>query len=215
MCNAAKVRSAHREAAELLRVTSNEPVLFETGEKFPARGGHVSRHTLIPVIFDDGPVRRLADARWDLVPRWWRRPLEEKTFATCNARAESLSTTRSYRHLLEEGRCVVPVDEFHEWTGPRGRKTKHAFRSSAGGPVLLAGLWDRWRHGGETLLSCAIVTTAPAPDFAPYHNREPAVLLGRAAAETWLKAPFAEAEKLLAPVPLSAFCVEPPEPAGA
>jgi putative SOS response-associated peptidase YedK len=211
MCNAVKVRSAHREAAELLKVTSNEPVMFDTGDKFPARGLTGAR-ALIPIIFDDGSVRRMAGARWDLVPRWWRQPLERKGFSTSNARAESLHTTRSYRHLLEDGRCVVPVDEFYEWTGPKGRKRKHAFRSSAGGPVLLAGLFERWRQGDSTLLSCTIVTTAPAPDFAPFHNREPAVLTGREAAETWLRAPFAEAEALLRPVPLAAFAVEPPEP---
>lgn len=212
MCNALKVKSAHREAAELLKVTSNEPALFDSGDKFPAHGGRAGPRALIPVIFDDGPVRRLAAARWDLVPRWWRQPLEEKRFSTSNARAESLGTTRSYRHLLEDGRCVIPVDEFYEWTGPKGRKTKHAFRACEGGPVLLAGLYDRWRQDGETLLSCTIVTTAPANDFAPFHNREPATLTGREAADTWLRAPFAEARTLLAPAPLSVFTVEPPTP---
>jgi len=157
----------------------------------------------------------MADARWDLVPRWWRQPLDKKTFSTSNARAESLRTTRSYRHLLENGRCVVPVDEFYEWTGPKGHKTKHAFRSSGGGPVLLAGLYDRWQKDGETLLSCTIITTAPAKDFAPFHNREPAILTGEAAAKRWLRAPFREAETLLTPAPLKAFTVEPPEPVAA
>lgn len=215
MCNAAKVKSAHREAAELLRVTSNEPLAFEPGDKFPARGSHSTGRSLVPVIFDEGTVRRLADARWDLVPRWWRRPLEKKSFSTSNARAESLRTTRSFKHLLEDGRCVVPVDEFYEWTGPKGSKTRHAFRPSAGGPVLLAGLYDRWEHDGHTLLSCAVITTAPSEDFAPFHNREPAVLADKGAAETWLTAPFGDAEALLTPAPLKLFSVEPPEPAAA
>lgn len=213
MCNALKVKSAHREAAELLKVTSNEPVLFDMGEKFPAHGRRAGNRAFLPVIFDDGPVRRLAAARWDLVPRWWRQPLEEKKFSTSNARAESLETTRSYRHLLEDGRCVIPVDEFYEWTGPKGRKTRHAFRASAGGPVLLAGLYDRWRQRDETLLSCTIVTTAPAKDFASFHNREPAILTAREAAEMWLTAPFEKARTLLAPAPLSVFSIVPPGPA--
>jgi putative SOS response-associated peptidase YedK len=79
-----------------------------------------------------------------------------------------------------------------------------------------AGLWERWkdRATGETVQSCAIITTTPNEVCAPIHNRMPAILeskdyargLGEDAAEAphlmgMLKAYAAEAMEAYAVSP--------------
>lgn len=66
----------------------------------------------------------------------------------------------------------------------QGEKTPYLFESPGLG-LAFAGLWDYWTDGTEHILSCSIVTTEAAPEFAPYHHRMP-VLLDAERAEYWL-----------------------------
>jgi putative SOS response-associated peptidase YedK len=51
--------------------------------------------------------------------------------------------------------------------------------------MAFAGLWDYWTNGIEHVLSCAIITTASAPEFEAFHPRMP-VMLTPECAELWL-----------------------------
>lgn len=90
-----------------------------------------------PIVkLDDDGGRELVMARWDLVPRFWSKPLSEKKFSTFNARVETARTTNSYRASWKDRRCLVPAIGFYEWVGPelarrmynRIRRTVEEFR---------------------------------------------------------------------------------------
>ena len=80
------------------------------------------------------------------------------------------------------------------------------FFQKSGEPMAFAGLWESWQSpGGESMRSCAILTTAANSLVEPVHHRMPVIL----SAETeplWLD-PLTETPATLEPLLLPA----PPE----
>ena len=77
------------------------------------------------------------------------------------------------RHFDTSKRCLIILSGFFEFTGTKYPKAKHRF-SLRGSPIMaIAGLWSEAEDGG---LSFTMLTTAPGPDIAPYHDRQICVL---------------------------------------
>jgi len=139
----------------------------------------------IPMVFQQDGVRVVDEARWWLVPSWWKKDLEELP-SLFNARAEGIAEKPSFRSAFKHRRCLIPASCFYEWSGPKDAKTKHRIARVDGQPLALAGLWEEWRQpDGETLRSCTIITTTPNAVMEPIHNRMP-VILGADAWDEWL-----------------------------
>lgn len=75
---------------------------------------------------------------------------------------------RSEGRSFPKGRCLVPADAFFEFTGAKSPKSKWRFTPAEGPFLAIAGLV---RDDRFTLLTCA-----PGPDIAPYHDRQIAIL---------------------------------------
>lgn len=75
---------------------------------------------------------------------------------------------RSEGRSFPRGRCLVPADGFYEFTGARAPKSKWLFTPAEGKFLAIAGFV---RDDRFTLLTCA-----PGPDIAPYHDRQIAIL---------------------------------------
>src|SRR3954468_11983781 len=55
----------------------------------------------------------LGEARWGLVPGWWKEP---KPPSHCfNARVEEAETKPMWRESLRRSRCLVPAEGWYEW----------------------------------------------------------------------------------------------------
>ena len=136
-----------------------------------------------------------AEAKWWLTPFWSQTP--KPKFATFNAKAETLGTSRTFREPFRRRRCLVPVTGFYEW---RKREQRTLFGEAAGkaatasepyfvrprsGVLLLGGVWDRWGRGDEAFDSFAIVTTAVSEPLAFLHDRQP-LMLSWKDARLWL-----------------------------
>jgi putative SOS response-associated peptidase YedK len=82
-------------------------------------------------------------ARWGLVPPW----AKDLSFGThcINARSETVATQPSFRGAFKARRCLVPVNAFYEWSGPKGHRTKWRIRLKDEGIFSLAGLCVRLR----------------------------------------------------------------------
>ena len=121
-------------------------------------------------------TRRLGVMRWGLVPSWSTDPSSGPR--PINARAESLLERPAFADLVAHRRCLVPVDGFYEWRRlPTGRQPWF-LAPDGGGPLVLAGLWDRWvaRSTATRLVTVTIVTVAANDDVGRLHDRMPAVL---------------------------------------
>jgi putative SOS response-associated peptidase YedK len=124
------------------------------------------------------PGRRLAAARWGLVPAWYAAPAAGPN--PFNARIEKLPVSGLYRGPFAHRRGIVPADGFYE----RRRADRQSFFVTPrdGSPLALAALYDWWRDPAQPegdpawLLTATIVTQPAQGAMVPVHDREPLYL---------------------------------------
>ena len=122
--------------------------------------------------------------KWGLIPFW----AKDMVPGMINARAETVDIKPSFKESFKSRRCLIPADGFYEWKKEGARKRPYRINLKNGGVFAFAGLWDRWTSPkGETINSCAIITTSANTMMEPIHNRMP-VILEKDAEEAWLAA---------------------------
>lgn len=131
-------------------------------------------------ITDAAPIVRTAEGErgvGELVQRRWSWPGPNKR-PVYNFRSEGREFTSN--------RAIIVADSFFEFTMPedpkKKRKDKWMFRK-VGEPIFaIAGIWRATEEVGEAF---TMLTMAPGPDIAPYHDRQ-IVILERDAWTDWL-----------------------------
>lgn len=172
---------------------------------------NIAPTTVNPVIrlraVADGaePVRTLGELRWGLVPNWAKDPsIGNRMF---NARAETAATTNAFRTALGKRRALVPVSGYYEWQklgeGRKAPKQPYWITPQDGSVMALAGLWEYWRDGEQSIASYTILTTDAVGPMAQIHHRMP-LILPQVEWERWLAAdtPGEQITELLQPPPL-------------
>ncbi len=137
---------------------------------------------------------RLEFQRWGLIPSW----AKDKSIGSkmINARAESVAEKPTFRHAIRYRRCLVVASGFFEWREEDGHKTPLYVRLKDGSPMVFAGIWEQWKSPeGETVESCAILTTNANKLIEPLHDRMP-VILHPAEYSLWLDRSVTDPEKL-------------------
>jgi putative SOS response-associated peptidase YedK len=112
-----------------------------------------------PVVLPDGD-----GARVEMMRSSWPAPKGAPVF---NFRSENRTFERARR-------CLIPTDGFYEFTATGDskakRKDKWLFTMKDRDLFGIAGIWRSAAANGEdawTMLTCA-----PGPDVAPYHDRQ-------------------------------------------
>ena len=150
---------------------------------------------------DRAPIIRYADGelevamlRWGLIATAWTGTLKDwmaqlRGNPLTNARAETVAVTSGFREAYAARRALVPATHYFEWTAdperPRGRKLMWRFTVPAQGTFAFPGLWNHSETADGPIDSFTLLTSAPGPDQAPYHNRQP-VILERGQWADWL-----------------------------
>lgn len=183
-----------------------------TGEPYPGEDNRNAAPTEQVGIVGQSrdEARRATAARWWLTP-YWSKTLATR-YAMFNARAEGLSTSNAFGEPFRRRRCVVPVCGFYEWTRTRLGRMPYYVRPAGERPMLLAGVWDRWRNpaAGTATIGFAVVTTAATPALAFLHDRQPRMLsFDEACAWTDRRTPQAALTAMLAPALPQALDVIP------
>jgi len=112
---------------------------------------------------------------------------------------------RSEGREFASGRCLIVADGFYEFTDPevtpgakpakRTKKDKWIFTKTGEPWFCIAGLWRESPVGD----AFTMLTSAPGPDVAPYHDRQ-IVVIERADWGRWLD-PRVPAGELIGPSP--------------
>jgi putative SOS response-associated peptidase YedK len=169
---------------------------FKAGKIFDAPMApnyNIAPTTFQPVVRleRDSDERELVLMRWGLVPHFAKSLADFKGFSTFNARAETLTTSATWRSPFKKRRCIIPADGFYEWQklddSPKPAKQPYAIRLKSGEPLAFAGLWDAWKEptGEQWLQSFSIITTEANEIMSSIHTRMPVILHKRDWAE-WL-----------------------------
>lgn len=74
-------------------------------------------------------------------------------------------------------RVLIPANCFYEFTGDKSPKTRWTFTLAGSDLLMIAGIV---KDGAFSML-----TTAPGPDIAPYHDRQIVVLPAKASWAAW------------------------------
>ena len=133
---------------------------------------------------------------WGLLPVWAKNADFGKRMI--NARGETLAEKPYFRGSYQYKRCLILADGFYEWQAQPKSKTKipHFIHMQDRKPFAFAGLWSDWQSpDGDSIRTCAIITTAPNELMSALHNRMPVILDKRDYAE-WLDPAPRKAETL-------------------
>lgn len=138
--------------------------------------------------------RESVTMQWGLVPSWGESP--KIGIRLIHARAETVATKRAFREAFGSRRCLMAVDEFDLSRGRRkGQKQRFAIRMKDGRPFGVGAIWERWQHDGETIESCAVITTASNDLVRPINDRMP-VIIAPEDYDRWLDPEFYDAQQL-------------------
>jgi putative SOS response-associated peptidase YedK len=135
--------------------------------------------------------------RWGLLPFWAKDP--KLKYSTINARAETVDSAPAFREAFKSRRCLVPATGWYEWQTLPGAQNKQPWRIHMrhNQPVVFAGLWERWKGGGQTIESNTIIVTDAAQRLRETHDRMP-VILNAEAARRWMSIDAQDAAELKA-----------------
>lgn len=113
--------------------------------------------------------------RWGLVPSWGKDPAIAQKLI--NARGETVGENPSFRRSFRQRRCLVLAAGYYEWKKEGKIKQPYYIRMKDERPFAFAGIWDHWSgKDGQTLESCAMLTTEPNELTATIHHRMPVIL---------------------------------------
>jgi putative SOS response-associated peptidase YedK len=149
---------------------------------------------------------------WGLIPGWAKDTKIGNQMI--NARAETLGEKPSFKNAYKRRRCLILADGFYEWKKEGSGKTPMFVHLKDREPFALAGLWEIWHPGDESIVSCTIITTEPNELMATLHNRMP-VILPQSAWNEWLDPAERQPHtlnELLTPYPadqMQAYAVSP------
>ncbi len=196
---------AYIQADEANGPRITESRITETARKVAPTG-------VAPVVLYDSETHTsgVAEARFGLVPFWYRGMIKDWKASTFNARVEDAAEKRAFQGPWKYRRCIVPADAFNEWSGPAGRRTKWRVTRADNQPLAFAGLWDEATCGDGDVLSFSILTRPAGSDMSAVHTREP-VILEPDQWEGWMRRGRAD---LYAPAPLRLVEEVPPPKLG-
>ncbi|MGI9043780.1 MAG: SOS response-associated peptidase [Gemmatimonadaceae bacterium] len=146
----------------------------------PVLPGFEPRYNIAPtqnqwtIALDTQGVPTVAARRWGLIPWWANDPAIGNRMI--NARSDSLADKPAFRDPVRERRCLVLADGYYEWTGTGKSRVPFFFHMRRDVPFVMAGLWDRWGRGDESVETCTVITTDASSFAARYHHRMPALL---------------------------------------
>jgi putative SOS response-associated peptidase YedK len=137
----------------------------------PLRGADGSR--------EPRPTRQLRVMRWGLVPSWSKDT--RGAARMINTRIESVTSKPAFRTAYAKRRCLIPADGWYEWrttdAGPGAPVKQPMYLTAVDGHQLaFAGLYEFWGPPGQTITTCAIVTSPATGALADIHDRMPLLL---------------------------------------
>lgn len=146
----------------------------------------------VPVIYQENKIEYM---KWGLVPFWAK---DSKIgHKMINARSETLTEKPSFKHLLKQNRCIVPVSGFYEWKKIDKQKVPYYIGIKGSELLSFAGLYDIWKDStGNELKTFTIITTNANNTIKPIHNRMP-VILEKEFENKWIDAKFQDVNSLM------------------
>jgi len=155
MCNAFNTARKTEEIALPFGSNSPDSLSVEIETRL------IRRTDSTPVILPDGGLTKM---RWG----FHRKGLG----VINNTRSDNLES-QVWKESFARRPCLIPLISYYEWSGPKGRKRTHLFRSADQLWLYAAALWEPDTEFGD----CVSMLTTDSNEFvSPIHHRMPALL---------------------------------------
>lgn len=176
MCSQYTLTPDLKALAEEFDVTDYNPAAFgELLKKAPKEGPYtIYPRYPAPVLLPQKEGMNLKIMHFGLVPFFEKNEKPKMVFH--NARLESIFEKPSFKKAILERRCLVPMEQFHEYVTDEHDKAKR-ITFSAGDSKLMsaAGIWELWESpAGKKIPTFSILTSTPHPFIEQHgHDRTP------------------------------------------
>lgn len=170
MCNLYRMTKGTQEVARLFAVEADTQANY-AAEVYPGYPG---------LVIAEGRARAMTWGFPLVLKGKQGQPLRPKPVT--NAREDKL-TTPFWRDSFVRRRCLVPVSQWAEAEGPRGRMTRTWYGLPGEEVFAVAGLWRWSAEWGDVF---TIVMVDGHPQMAEVHDRMPLVL-SHAAQRYWVE----------------------------
>lgn len=155
--------------------------------------------TIVIPIFTN--TKRYTYAHFGLIPSW----AKDRRGMQINARSESVFEKVTFKEAYKSRRCLLMVNGYYEWLKTQdGKSIPYYISAKHSEYFAFAGLYEEWYDNalGQTVLSCALLTTEPNDFITPIHDRMP-VILAKASWQIWLdpKSDYPTLNKFYTPYP--------------
>ena len=161
-----------------------QAIISEVVANFPQADitrGRIVPSLTAPVIGPDGPM-----------PMMFGMQLNHMKGLLLNARSEGAQTSPLFAPMLEKSRCLVPANDFYEWTKD---KKPHIFPHVTGELLYMAGFFVRT----SPVPRFVIITREADGIVSPVHNRMPLLLASPEYRQAWLSSQLLAEELLYLP----------------
>lgn len=136
---------------------------------------NISPGTKLTCVRREHGELKLGELHWGFIPAWAQGSSTQEEHA--NARIETVAEKITFKDALRHHRCLVAVDGYYEWKTVGKLKVPYYFKTSDGGPMILAGLWStQINTQGETKKTLCLLTTKPNREAAQVHSRMPVII---------------------------------------
>ncbi len=128
----------------------------------------------MPVAYSDADGKRVAEnMHWGFMG--WKPKDGQKPFLPINTRDDSLTKKPMWQRAFSTRRCLVPMNGFYEWQGPKGKKVPHYIYPKESELLVAAGIYSGLSPI-DGVPSFSVITTSPNSLMEPIHDRMPAFL---------------------------------------
>lgn len=141
--------------------TAQDPAKIQLIETAGFVGRLIRRTDSAPVILPGGEILSM---RWGF---------ERKGLGFINNSRSDKLTGAMWKDAFDQRRCLVPMISYYEWSGERGNKRTHLFRSPENRWLFAAGIWEESLALGRCF---SMITTEANSMVSKIHHRMPALL---------------------------------------
>ena len=191
------------ERYSILDVTQGNSEFLQENVKNNYYPSRQDKDSDIYVILNDPQGRRsIILQRWDLVPRWWKKPLKEKKFSSFNARKDSLIDKPTFKHSWNHRqRCIIPATCFFERPDKNSRstgETRKEYRIEIKEERIfsMAGIWEECAlpEREKSLQSCTIITIEANESISRIPHERMPVIIKKEEENAWLDSSVSDKE---------------------
>ena len=147
---------------------------------------NVAPTATVPIVIEEDDERKVVPAIWWMLLKKSERGLVPNgKWRSFNAVSSRAAKSKLYASALRKNRCIVFGSNYYEFKTEKGAKRVFHVAPESGA-IAFAGLYRKWEHDGQTVYSCAVMTTGGNPKLEHIRRDRLPVMLSEPDFDSWV-----------------------------